>query len=173
MKLIIKIALGIILALVLLTAGCGALVAASADEVEKELAVHQPSMIDEPEAEADSEYPGETKGQESARRSAESYLDMSGFSRSGVIKQLKFEGYSEADATYAVDALSPDWSAEAAKSAENYLDIAASRAPASSSSFASRGTPLSRRRTAPVRPDCDPPSHHPRHRRNGGDPRRR
>ena len=38
MKLIIKIALGIILALVLLVAGCGALVAASADEIEKEVA---------------------------------------------------------------------------------------------------------------------------------------
>ena len=38
MKLIIKIALGIILALVLLVAGCGALAAASADEIEKEMA---------------------------------------------------------------------------------------------------------------------------------------
>lgn len=38
MKLVIKIALGIILALVLLVAGCGALVAASADDVEKAVA---------------------------------------------------------------------------------------------------------------------------------------
>jgi Domain of unknown function (DUF5067) len=38
MKLIIKIALGIILALVLLVAGCGVVVAASADEIEKEMA---------------------------------------------------------------------------------------------------------------------------------------
>ena len=38
MKLIVKIALGIILALVLLVAGCGALVAASADDIEKEMA---------------------------------------------------------------------------------------------------------------------------------------
>lgn len=37
MKLIIKIALGIILALVLLVAGCGAIVAASADDIEKEM----------------------------------------------------------------------------------------------------------------------------------------
>jgi hypothetical protein len=118
MKLVFKIAAGIVLALVLLTVGCAALVASSADEIEKDVAVHQPSLIKDTDAPAeDSEYPGETAGQENARRSAESYLETSGFSRSGLIKQLKFEGYSTEDATYGVDAISPDWNEQAAKTA--------------------------------------------------------
>ena len=56
----------------------------------------------------------ETAGQENARRTAESYLDFSAFSRSGLIKQLTFEGYSEADATYAVDAVAVNWNEQAA-----------------------------------------------------------
>ena len=48
------------------------------------------------------EEPSETAGQENARRSAESYLDTAAFSRSGLIKQLQFEGYSAADASYGV-----------------------------------------------------------------------
>lgn len=37
------------------------------------------------------------------RQSAQSYLDMTGFSRSGLIDQLEFEGYTTEQATYAVD----------------------------------------------------------------------
>jgi hypothetical protein len=69
------------------------------------------------------EAPAETAGQENARRSAESYLEFSAFSRKGLIHQLKFEGYSTKDATYAVDALSPNWNKQAAKSAKAYLDM--------------------------------------------------
>ena len=57
------------------------------------------------------------------RESAESYLDLSAFSRSGLIKQLKFEGYSEKDATYGVDAQRADWNKQAAASAQSYLDM--------------------------------------------------
>ena len=113
----------VVLAVIMLTVGCGAIVAGSADEIEKEIAVHSPSTIDDPTAEAeDSEYPGETAAQENARRSAEGYLGTTAFSRSGLIQQLEFEGYSTADATYGVDAVSPDWNEQAAKSAETYLD---------------------------------------------------
>ena len=130
MKLIIKIALGIILALVLLLAGCGALVAASSDDVDKALdeAAASPSLVEDApaaEEEAVEEASDETAGQENARRSAESYLSHSAFSRSGLIGQLKFEGYSTADATYGVDAVSPDWNQQAAKSAESYLSHSA------------------------------------------------
>ncbi len=72
---------------------------------------------------AKSDAPKETAGQENARESAESYLDFSAFSRSGLIKQLKFEGYSEKDATYGVDAQKADWMKQAAASAENYLEM--------------------------------------------------
>ena len=38
---------------------------------------------------------------------------------------MKYEGYSTADATYAVDAVSPDWNEQAAKAAESYLENSA------------------------------------------------
>jgi hypothetical protein len=68
---------------------------------------------------------GETVSQENARKSAKNYLDTLAFSRTGLIKQLEFEGFSTEDATYAVDALNPDWNEQAAKSAKNYLDTMA------------------------------------------------
>ena len=65
--------------------------------------------------------PTETIGQENARQSAESYLDYQAFSRSGLIHQLKYEGFSKANATYAVEVVSPNWNKQAAKSAKSYL----------------------------------------------------
>jgi hypothetical protein len=49
-------------------------------------------------------------------------LDYTAFSRSGLIDQLKFEGFNQDDATYAVDALNVDWNEQAAQSAASYLD---------------------------------------------------
>lgn len=57
-----------------------------------------------------------------ALASAQDYLDLGGFSRQGLIEQLEFEGYSNADATYAADNVGADWNAEAVESAEDYLD---------------------------------------------------
>ena len=71
------------------------------------------------------ETPSETAGQENARKKADDYLDVSAFSRSGLIKQLEFEGFSNADATYAVDAITVSWNEQAAKKAKDYLDISA------------------------------------------------
>jgi hypothetical protein len=42
-----------------------------------------------------------------------------------LIKQLEFEGFSNADATYAVDAITVSWNEQAAKKAKDYLDISA------------------------------------------------
>lgn len=57
---------------------------------------------------------------------AQSYLDYSAFSRTGLIEQLKFEGFSGADATYGVDHLAAvDWNVQAAKKAESYLRTSA------------------------------------------------
>ncbi len=66
---------------------------------------------------------GETTSQANASRTARTYLDLSGFSRSGLIKQLMFEGYSESDAIYGVDAQNANWSEQAARSAKAYLDL--------------------------------------------------
>jgi len=67
----------------------------------------------------------ETVSQRNARRSAQSYLNIMAFSRTGLIKQLEFEGYSTLDATYGVDAQNANWNNQAKKSAQSYLDIMA------------------------------------------------
>ncbi|WFR74279.1 Ltp family lipoprotein [Prescottella defluvii] len=64
-----------------------------------------------------------SSSQRNAVRSAQTYLDMSGFSRSGLIEQLEFEGFSTGDATYAVDSLNADWNKQAARSAKTYLEM--------------------------------------------------
>jgi hypothetical protein len=53
---------------------------------------------------------------------ARDYLDYSAFSRTGLIGQLEFEGFSTADATFAVDYLEVDWFEQAALMAQQYLD---------------------------------------------------
>ena len=66
-----------------------------------------------------------TAGQEQAAKMAESYLDTMAFSRSGLIKQLKYEGFTQEEAEYAVDQTGADWNKQAAKMAESYLDTMA------------------------------------------------
>jgi hypothetical protein len=70
-----------------------------------------------------------TRAQQNARESAESYLDYSAFSRSGLIDQLVYEQYSKADATIAVDSLNVDWQEQAYKSAKSYLDYSSFSLP--------------------------------------------
>lgn len=74
--------------------------------------------VEEPEAPADTM----TMGQKNALGTALSYLDYTAFSRSGLIGQLEFEGYSTEDATFAVDNCGADWNEQAALCAQNYLD---------------------------------------------------
>jgi hypothetical protein len=130
MKLVLSIAAGIILAIVLLAVGCSALVASSVDDANVAAAsdAFADTASDAPEVTSGEEGTSETAGQENARRSAESYLDTMAFSRQGLIEQLSSEagaGFSRADATYAVDAVSPNWNEQAAKAAQSYLDTMA------------------------------------------------
>ena len=60
------------------------------------------------------------EGQQAVRQ-AQSYLSFTAFSRSGLIDQLEFEGFSNADATAAVDSLDVDYAAQAVKQAQSYL----------------------------------------------------
>jgi cobyrinic acid a,c-diamide synthase len=60
--------------------------------------------------------------QEQAVAKGEEYLDYTSFSRKGLIQQLKYEGFSTAVATFAVDYIDPNWNAQAAKKAQEYLD---------------------------------------------------
>ncbi|WP_080951500.1 Ltp family lipoprotein [Gluconobacter oxydans] len=67
-----------------------------------------------------------TSAQNNAVRSATNYLEMTGFSRAGLIHQLSSdagEGYSVADATVAVDSLTVDWNENAVRSAKQYLEM--------------------------------------------------
>lgn len=61
--------------------------------------------------------------QKNAIRKAESYLDLTGFSKSGLIKQLVFEGFSEEDSAYAVENIQVDWKEQAVKKGKEYLDM--------------------------------------------------
>lgn len=70
--------------------------------------------------------PTETTSQKNAVSSAKSYLSFMAFSKAGLIKQLSSaagDGYSVADATYAVNSLNEDWNNEAYLSAESYLKL--------------------------------------------------
>jgi hypothetical protein len=66
--------------------------------------------------------PPENPEVSNARRAAQQYLDYSGFSRSGLIEQLEYEGYSTEAATTVVDSLNVDWMAEAVESAQAYVE---------------------------------------------------
>jgi hypothetical protein len=67
-----------------------------------------------------------TVAQQNAIGAAQDYLQLEGFSRLGLIGQLSSsagEGYSVADATFAVDYLHADWNEQAVRSAKSYLSI--------------------------------------------------
>jgi hypothetical protein len=61
-----------------------------------------------------------------ALESAQSYLAMSGFSKQGLFEQLSSsagEGFTQAEAQYAVDHVDADWNREAVESARSYLEM--------------------------------------------------
>lgn len=86
----------------------------------------KPPAQPKPEAPAQPAEPELTSGQENAVESAQTYIDMSGFSREGLIQQLSSsagEGFSRADATFAADHVDVNWNDEAVESARGYLDM--------------------------------------------------
>jgi hypothetical protein len=60
---------------------------------------------------------------QNAVEKAQEYLDMTSFSKSGLIEQLEYEGFSAADATAAVNSLTVDWNRQAALKAKEYLGM--------------------------------------------------
>ncbi len=63
-----------------------------------------------------------TLGERQAVRAAQNYIDFQGFSRSGLVEQLEFEGYSRTEAEYGVANINVDWNEQAARSAQAYLE---------------------------------------------------
>lgn len=69
--------------------------------------------------------PTTTKSQDQALRKAESYLTMTAFSQTGLVKQLMFEGFSQADAEWAAATVHADWNEQALKRGKSYLEMSA------------------------------------------------
>lgn len=65
--------------------------------------------------------PTVTNGQKNALKSAKNYLNFTAFSKYGLVKQLEYDKYEEADCMYAVENCGANWNEEAMKSAKNYL----------------------------------------------------
>ena len=68
---------------------------------------------------------GATLGERNALEKSLQYLDYTAFSYSGLVEQLKYEGYSNAEAIYAVDHCGANWNEQAAKKAREYLEYSA------------------------------------------------
>ena len=64
----------------------------------------------------------ETLSQKNAIKKANSYLDYGAFSKSGLVKQLEYEGFSNDDATYAVSQITVDWKEQAVEKGKSYLE---------------------------------------------------
>lgn len=95
----------------------------SGDQNEEEAEAGGDDAAEEPvEEEPAEEASDETVSQANARGSAEDYLGYTAFSKTGLIEQLEFEGFSTADAEYAVENIEVDWMEQAEKSAADYMD---------------------------------------------------
>ena len=131
----VKWLIGAVGILVLMVA-CGALISGGSDSnspsakpanstnttdenTSDEISAKSAAPVEDP---VETDPPSLTVAQENAIGQAESYLDMGGFSESGLIQQLKFEGYSKKDATLAVQSVEVDWNEQAAIAAENYMN---------------------------------------------------
>lgn len=77
------------------------------------------NAIQEP---ADDE-PTATLGEQNALDKANQYLDLTAFSYSGLVGQLEFEGFTNAEAVYGADNCGADWNEQAALKAQEYLDL--------------------------------------------------
>ena len=114
-------------ALVILTAAFGGGSTDTASVADESVAAAEQTPGDTTDEAAPVEEPKEelTVAQENAVRQAENYLGTSAFSKKGLIEQLEFEGYSKADAKFAVNYIDVDWDEQAALKAEEYLDTSA------------------------------------------------
>jgi len=66
-----------------------------------------------------------TVSQKNAIRKAEDYLDYTAFSKSGLVEQLEYEGFSNEEATFASENIEVNWREQAVLKAEDYLNYSA------------------------------------------------
>jgi len=67
----------------------------------------------------------ETISQRNAIAKAISYLNYTGFSHDGLVAQLEYEQFSNADAIYGADNSGANWNEQAAKKAKSYMEYSA------------------------------------------------
>ncbi len=63
-----------------------------------------------------------TIGEKNALDKAKSYLDYTAFSKEGLIEQLEYEGFTNAEAKFGADNCGANWNEQAAKKAKQYMD---------------------------------------------------
>ena len=63
-----------------------------------------------------------TIGEKNALDKAKSYLDYTAFSKEGLIEQLEYEGFTNAEAKFGVDNCGANWKEQAAKKAKQYMN---------------------------------------------------
>lgn len=66
-----------------------------------------------------------TTGMKNALSKAKQYINILSFSHEGMIKQLKYEGYTDDEAKYGADNCGADWMEQAEKKAKEYIDVMA------------------------------------------------
>ena len=64
-----------------------------------------------------------TRGEQNALDQARNYLDIMAFSRTGLIEQLEYKGYTSSEAEYAAENCGADWYEQAVLKAESYLNV--------------------------------------------------
>lgn len=64
-----------------------------------------------------------TRGEKNALAKAKAYLKIMAFSKKGLIKQLKFDGFTSKEAKYGAGKCGANWKKQAAKKAKEYLNI--------------------------------------------------
>lgn len=93
-----------------------------------------------------------TSGQGNALERARDYLELQAFSKKGLISQLKFEGYSTADAKWPSITCMPTGTGRPPGRPRTTSTCSPSRGTASTSSCSSRSSPAPKRSTASSRP---------------------
>lgn len=93
-------------------------------EAAAETTIIQTEAVTEP-LPVNTESSAATTGQKNALKKAQTYLSFSAFSQSGLINQLKFEGFSDNEAAYGANNCGADWNEQAVKKAKNYLSYSA------------------------------------------------
>lgn len=89
------------------------------EPLEREEKLEEEETLEEAPAEEETT---ETLSQKNAVGKAEDYLNYTAFSKSGLVEQLEYEGFSNEDATYAVNKVEADWKQQAVLKAEDYLN---------------------------------------------------